>query len=44
MRWGRGVEGESDGEEEGDVDFDIDVDRRGFSGRRRGDRTILGIY
>lgn len=25
-------------------DGDIDVDRRGFSGRRIGDRTILGIY
>lgn len=25
-------------------DGDIDIDRRGFSGRRRGDRTILGIY
>lgn len=29
-----------------DGDFDIDIDRRGFSGRRRGDRTVyqVGIY
>lgn len=33
------VEGVVDG-----GDFDFDIDRRGFSGRRRGDSTILGIY
>lgn len=27
-----------------DGDIDIDIDRRGFSGRRIGDRIILGIY
>lgn len=33
-----------DGVDGCDGDFDVDIDRRGFSGRGRGDRTILGIY